>query len=98
MQFSEKDIEGVRNAIEGLGAEKVYALAMALQDGVIQVQILKHIEGTLQTIALAGHPFYTTSWDDVNQFLDTTFVDRPSNVMRVSDWAGFNQRLLMSSL
>lgn len=97
MQFTEQDIAGALDAIKGIGSDKVYALAMALRDGVIQVQILKRPDqdAYLQTVALPGHPFYARSWDEVNAFLDKVFVDRPSHVMRLSDWSGFHYRLML---
>lgn len=98
MQFTEKDIESVRTAIAGLGQTNVFALAMALSDGVIRVEILKHTEEGLQNVVLSGHPFYTQDWNEVNAFLDAAFSTCPGNVVRVSDYAGFNKSNLLASL
>lgn len=90
MAFREHHIIGARSAIEGIGPEHVYALAMRLRDGTIQVQILRHIDNMLNPISLAEHPYYNSSWDQVNEFLEKVFTARPENIIRLSDWYLFD--------
>lgn len=98
MQFTDQDISGVRNAIEGIGPEHTYALAMQLRDGVIQIQILKREENYIHPIALKGHPFYSKDWTQVNDFLEKTFLEMPTHVMRASTWAGFSYSQLLPNI
>lgn len=98
MQFTDQDISGVRNAIEGIGPELTYALAMQLRDGVIQIQILKREENYIHPIALKGHPFYSKDWTQVNDFLEKTFLEMPTHVMRASTWAGFSYSQLLPNI
>lgn len=98
MQFTDQDISGVRNAIEGIGAENTYALAMQLRDGVIQIQVLKREESYIHPIALKGHPFYSKDWNQVNDFLEKTFLEKPNHAMRACSWAGFSYTHLLSNI
>ncbi len=98
MQFTDQDISGVRNAIEGISPENTYALAMQLRDGVIQVQVLKREDNYLHPIALKGHPYYSNDWNQVNDFLDKTFIEKPGHVMRASTWAGFSYSYLLRNI
>ena len=98
MQLTEQDLAGVRNAIEGIGPEHTFALAMQLRDGLIQIQILRREENYVHPIALRGHPYYSKDWNQVNKFLDKTFIENPNHIMRASTWAGFSYAHLLQNL
>ncbi len=98
MHFTDEDIDGVVSAIHGIGCDDVYALAMQLRDGLIQVQILKRQDGYLTPIALRGHPFYTASWEEADQFLEQTFQERPQHIVRVCDLVSFSHNLMLDGL